>query len=120
MSKSKPASDLPLADSLAALIGLAADGTMGTLKPLTAVYPPDKDLNMVTEPGFYRYTSGILHRPHQYGVAIAIKAEYHLMMYGFAQTPCSNMMVFRYFNGSTKVWSKWVNANGTEIQEVNT
>lgn len=120
MSKSKTASDLPLADSLVSLIGLTANGTMARMRPLVAVFPPDKDLNMVTAPGFYRYTSGILHRPHQYGVAIVIKAESHLMMYGFAQTSCSNMMAFRYYNASTKAWTKWVNANGTEIQEVNT
>ena len=119
MSKTKTASDLPSADSLVSLIGLTANGTMARMKPLVAVFPPDKDLNMVTAPGFYRYTSGVLHRPQTYGVAVVIMAETHLMMYGFSQTPVQNMLAFRYFNNSTKSWTKWVNIDGAEMKEIN-
>lgn len=118
--KTKTANSLPLKDTLASLIGLASDGTMGRMKQYTAVFPPESDLNNVTSPGLYRYTAGVLHRPHQYGVAIVMQAEIHLIMVGISQTQSSNMIAVRFWHGSTKNWTTWLSSNGAEIQEVNT
>ena len=119
-AKTKKASELPQVDALASLMGLTAEGVLAKMRQFTAVFPPGRDLNNVTSPGLYRYTMGILHRPHSYGVAVALQAESHLIMVGISQTTCPNMITVRYKHGATNVWTNWVSTSGVEIQEINT